>query len=138
MTTHIIARFADGKMLIQETQLANQQTPYGVGIKVRMGHVGHITKVLSVTTDLERFGAVTPLALISSALDVVTVRMFRGDFAAMNAQTSMGSGLVNTFSGCAALNTVSGFLSGLLWCGEVLSGTPVSGLVTVTVNAIGY
>lgn len=141
MTTHIIARFADGKLLIQETKKADQQY-YANGIQIRMGHVGHIDKVLSVTTDVDRYGATTPLFMTSAALDVVTVRMYRGDFGSINAasvsETGSGNAHVLPFSGVAAMYTASGLISGLLWYQEVLSGTPVSGLVNLIVNAIGY
>ena len=42
------------------------------------------------------------------------------------------------FSGVAALYTASGLISGLLWYGEMLSGCAVSGVIKVTVNAIGH
>ena len=141
MTSHIVARFADGKMLVQEEKLVAQLV-YGTGMEVRMGFVGTIDKVLSVTTDVERYGVMTPLAMVSASLDTVKIRAFRGDFGAINAaavaETGSGNNHVLPFSGVASLYTASGLISGLLWYQEMLSGCSVSGLVRVTVNAIGH
>ncbi len=141
MTTHIVARFADGKMLVREEKLVAQQV-YADGLQVRIGHVAIVDQVLSVTTDIERYGLVTPLALVSAALDTVKVRAFRGDFAAINAvsvsETGSGNAHVLAFSGVASLYTASGLISGLLWNGEMLSGCAVSGVIKVTVNVIGH
>lgn len=137
MTTNIIARFADGKLLVEQKTLIAQEY-YANGFDVRIGHIGHIDKILSVTTDIERFGGVTPLHMTSAVLDTARVRMFRGDFATMNDAKSQGSGIVLAFSGRASMYLASSLISGLLWYNEVLSGTAVSGLVRLTVNAIGY
>jgi hypothetical protein len=137
MTTNIIARFADGKLLVEQKSLIAQQY-YANGFDVRIGHIGHVDKVLSVTTDIERYGGATPLHMTSAILDTVRVRMFRADWGSLNDGTVGGSGSILLVSGMASLYNASGLISGLLWYEEVMSGTPVSGLVRLTVNAIGY
>lgn len=145
MTTHIVARFADGKLLVQEQKAPDQVNYLGTtgvtsgmnAIAVRMGGICHIEKILSVATNLEKNGLVSPLGATSSKLDTAYVRLFRGDIGFQGGPVASGDtwGL----SGAAGIGPVSALTSGLAWMGEVVSSATVSGIgLLVTVNAVGW
>jgi hypothetical protein len=148
MTTTILARFVDGKLFIQESKLAiggAAAGAYGEGIPVRVGHVGHIDAVIEVGTNLAKLGLLSPLDQVMSAkLGTPVVRLFRGDRAPV--ATALMSGFDQailsarplSMSGCASLGLLSGITSGLAFGEEVGAATKVSGLLTMTINVIGY
>jgi len=156
MTTTILARFVDGKLLIQESKLAvgtGDSGVYSEGVHVRVGHVSKIDKVISVGNSLAKLGLNSPLdqAGPMSGLDTVVVKLFRADAGAGNVAGGVSgapytSGLIMmvlsaipySMSGNAALGLLSGITSGLAFGSELRSGTPISGLLTMTVNAIAY
>jgi hypothetical protein len=139
MTTTILARFVDGKLFIQESKLAigtGSAGIYNEGVPVRVGHIGHIDKVISVGNSLAKLGLLSPLdQVMSASLAIPMVRLFRGD--AGDGQV-MVSGVPWSLSGNASLGLMSAITSGLPFAGEVAVSTRISGLLTLTVNVIGY
>jgi hypothetical protein len=156
MTTNILARFVDGKLLIQESKLAvgtGDAGVYSEGVHVRFAHVSRIDKVISVGNSLAKLGLNSPLdqAGPMSGLDTVVVKLFRADAGSAITQGGLSgvgltSGLIMcilsaipfSMSGNASLGLLSGITSGLAFGSELRSGTPISGLLTMTVNAIAY
>jgi hypothetical protein len=144
----IIARFADGRLLVQEDKLCESRY-CGSGVPVRIGHLRVIEKVLSLTTNYEKYGLITPLqeAWVGYAIsggpwsgqpqeraDTLMVVMRRGDVEGMG----VVSGLL-VVSGGAAKGLMSGITSGLSYMGELASGLiAISGAVKVQANVIGY
>jgi hypothetical protein len=142
----IIARFADGRLLVQEDKKCESRY-CGSGIPFRIGHIRQIEKVLSVTTDYEKYGLVTALGearigrqeaawsgLPQAQADNLMVVMRRGNVEGMG----VVSGLL-VISGGVALGNMSGITSGLAYMGELASGLiAVSGVVKITANVIGY
>lgn len=144
----IIARFADGRLLVQETR-AVESRYCGSGVPVRIGHIRQIEKVLSLTTDHEKYGLITPVdearvgrqeAIWSgqpqAKADHLMVVMRRGDI-----PTTAGTGLTSgyLYSVPPGAGLVSSMTSGLAWLGEVASGLiAISGVVTIKANIIGY
>jgi len=140
MTTTILARFVDGKLFVQESRLAAggvlSDGTYGTGVKVRVGHVSKIDKVISVGNSLAKLGLNSPLDTVMSAgLDTVVIKLYRGD---AGAGQVLVSGAPYSMSGNGALGLLSGITSGLAFGSEVAAGTPISGLLTMTVNVIAY
>jgi hypothetical protein len=144
----IIARFDGGRLLVQESRTL--ETGYvGSGAPVRIGDVSTVEKIISVTTDLEKYGLICPLdeawvghsasvwsGQLQERHDHVMVPMRRAD---LPYEVTAGIGSGGFFSGNAALGLLSGITSGLTWMGELLSGVAlVSGKVKVTVNVVGY
>ncbi|MDO9333431.1 MAG: hypothetical protein Q7T57_02775 [Dehalococcoidales bacterium] len=128
----------------------------GSGVPVRIGNVKTIEKVISLTTDYERQGLVTPLAeaWVGYAIsggpwsgqsqerpDHLMVVMRRGDLpvGTFLSGTLSGGGVGVSLSGALAQGLMSGITSGLAWMGELLSGVAlVSGKVTVVANVIAF
>lgn len=143
--SEIIARFADGRLLVQESRKVEYRY-CGSGVPVRIGHVRAIESVLSLTTDYDKYGLVTPLSeawvgyRISGGVwsgapqekaDHLMVVMRRGDIAIL------ASGV--PVSGTASPGMMSGITSGLGYLTELVSGNVgTSGIVTVKANIIGY
>jgi hypothetical protein len=101
-----------------------------------VGHIGHIDKVISVGNSLAKLGLLSPLdQVMSASLAIPMVRLFRGD--AGDGQV-MVSGVPWSLSGNASLGLMSAITSGLPFAGEVAVSTRISGLLTLTVNVIGY
>lgn len=146
--SEIIARFADGRFLVQESRTVESRY-CGSGVPVRIGHVRQIEKVLSITTNYEKNGLITALGEArvgrqeaawsgqpQAKADHLMVVMRRGDIPA-NVTAGAGSGYL--MSGWHSERLMSGITSGLVWLGELLSGLiDISGKVTVTANIIGY
>ena len=130
----IIARFMDGRLLVREDTTPSQNYLSG-GVKVRVGLVRTVESIISIDAHMSGYpgrGRVeTPLREQQISGDTVVVRMRRGDVYG----TSSGAGGT---SGAAAYSILSAITSGLAHWGELLSGRPISGLMKVCVNVIGY
>lgn len=135
MTTTIY-KFEQGRLLVHEERRVD--TSYRLsGVPVRIGGVRTIDQVLSITTDHERYGLVTPLEEVKTSGSDIFVVMRRGDIGTIT------SGTWAIVSGSAARGMMSNITSGLDWLGELTSGAisgtrAISGLITVTANVIGY
>lgn len=152
----IIATFADGRFLVEESRLV-EQTYMGSGIPVRIGSVNVVERVLAIRaegplrsggapyavdggiiTNLGEVAVGTPNAAVSGSKaerpDHIRVIMRRGD-----AGQAPVSGLWGqSVSGSASI--ISAYCpawSGLGWRDELVSGAPISGLVRVRATVIG-
>lgn len=131
MAATIVARFADGRLLVQESRLV--ETNYlASGVPVRIGLVKTVEKVLSIDSDYAKHGLLTPLSEVLISGDQIIVVMRRAD---EGIPTTLSG---NVTSGSASLGLVSGILSGLAYLGPLLSGRVISGLVTITANVIAF
>ena len=124
----IVARFADGRLLVQEDRAVAQNYLSG-GVRVRIGHVKTIEKVLSIDNWISGYygdKVITDLRDVKISGDTLLVLMRRADF-----------GVV----GMAA--TGVGYISGVLISGSplypMISGARLilSGTVTTTVTLTG-
>ena len=157
----IIARFADGRLLVQEDRLV-EQTYMGSGIPVRIGHLRQVEKVLSIAVEpsivsgspliqeggfIARLSEVTIGSRVSGATisgskaqspDNIRVVLRRGD-TGQGFDPALISGSARGVSGSAPVTSGYGpIYSGLGWQQEILSGAPISGRVRVIANVIGY
>lgn len=140
----IIARFADGRLLVQEERTVGAAYAAS-GVFVRVGHVKKVERVLSVDTDYVDDGLLTPVREARPSIDGVYVMMRRGDINIPTTLTSANriiSGFQGTLglalvSGAAALGVMSGLTSGLAWKGEIVSGNALVSGVKVFLNVIG-
>ena len=142
----IIATFADGRMLVQEDQLVEYDY-CGSGVPFRIRDVRAVEKIISLTTDLDKLGLVTPLSeawvgyLISGGpwsgrpqlrQDHIMVVMRRGDIPTTNTSGYM-------MSGPGAQGLMSSITSGRNFLAELVSGlTTISGVVRIRANVIGH
>ena len=134
MTTTIY-KFEQGRLLVHEQRKVESRY-IGSGVPVRIGQVRAIDQVLSVDTDYSKYGLITPLSEVRTSGHEIFVLMRRGDLGTMPL-SGIASGVA--FSGLPALGLMSGITSGLDWLSELASGhLPISGVVTVTANVIGY
>lgn len=136
MTATIIARFADGRLLVNESKLVEQgyKISSTIGVPFRIGHIKTIEQVLSLDAHVSgypgtgRLGSQLQEALISG--DTLLVVLRRVD------QPNFQSG---ASSGYPSWGPVSNVTSGLEWGGElVASGMTISGKVSITANVIGF
>jgi len=151
----IIARFADGRLLVQEARVCEERYDRTIGVPVRIAHIRLVENILSVDSEISGYAEklVTRLKDVKISGDTIYVKMLRNDLGvvtltgiASGIQTASGiiSGVVTLDgpigSGASALSVLSGLTSGLAYPGgELLSGNiNVSGVVTVLANVIGY
>ena len=127
-----IYKFENGRLLVHEQTLLRGNY-VGSGVPHRIGHVRNVEKVLSVDTDYAKYGVLSPLSEVKVSNDNVFVVMRRAD-----GGIGLTSGSAMGTSGAAAAGLVSGLLSGLADHGEILSGRPISGLITLTATVLGY
>ncbi|MDD4984406.1 MAG: hypothetical protein PHQ43_01255 [Dehalococcoidales bacterium] len=128
MSSDIVARFADGRLLVQESQTAQSNYTSG-GLWVRVANVQTVERVLSINNDYEQYGLKTDLGDVAISGDKVKVMMRRGDLSQVISGASFLSGY-----------QVPGYMSGIAvsgnpYLGEIYSGV-ISGRVTVTLNVI--
>lgn len=154
----IVATFADGRLLVEETRLVEQRY-MGSGIPVRIGGVAVVERVLAVRaegplrsggapysvdggiiTNLDEVAVGTPNAAVSGSKaerpDHIRVIMRRGDVG-QGLDPALISGTARGMSGSASI--ISAYCpawSGLGWRDELLSGAPISGLVRVRATVI--
>uniref|UniRef100_A0A6M3M051 Uncharacterized protein n=1 Tax=viral metagenome TaxID=1070528 RepID=A0A6M3M051_9ZZZZ len=123
----IIARFADGRLLVQEERAVAQNYLSG-GVRVRIGNVKTIEKVLSIDNWISGYGdtkVMTHLRDVSISGDTLLVLMRRADLG-VPTMAATGTGF---FSGVMASGLASGILSGL--------SMAISGYTTTTVTLTG-
>jgi hypothetical protein len=139
----IIARYADGRLLVQQSTVCTKGYDYtlksgnnftALGAAIRVQHVKTVEKVISVDNNISGYGEKlqTNLNEVSISGDIVYVKMRRGDMGVIGA-----SGFF--VSGGAGVGGTAAITSGLGWLQELISGTiGISGVVTVTATVIGY
>ena len=124
----IIARYADGRLLVKESRPSvNYATG---GVPLRIGLVRDVLDVLSVDTSYSRYGLITSLSEVGVSGAQINVLMRRGE---------TGEGVAisgNPLSGVVGAGLMSGISSGIAWLGE-LADTRILSSVTITACVIG-
>ena len=128
----IIARFADGRLLVQEERAIETRYISG-GIPFRIGLVKTVEKVLSIDAHISgyeiRFAA--PLKEVMVSGDTIIPILRRADL------VGLASGLTAT-SGYATEGVLSGVVaSGTRYMQQITSGL-TSGKINIIANVIGY
>ena len=151
----IIARFADGRLLVQEEKLVETGAyASGKGVAVRIGNVRVVERILSLEAFMSGYGEagrlLAPLKEATVSGDTIMVVLRRTDIGdPLMTGTCYGtiqasgytSGTITLTgpigSGTAALGAVSNVTSGLGQYGEILSGA-ISGRLSIIANVIGF
>lgn len=129
----IIARFADGRLLVQEEKAIETDYASG-GIPFRIGLLKTVEKVLSIDAHLSgypeiRFAAPLKEVLVSG--DTIIPILRRADL------VGLASGLTAT-SGYASEGVLSGVvISGTRYM-EQLASSLSSGIINIKANVIGF
>ncbi|MDO9580597.1 MAG: hypothetical protein Q7J06_08525 [Bacteroidales bacterium] len=161
----IIARFADGRLLIQEDRLVETDTTSGGYATLRIGHVTTIEKVLSIDAQISGYPGqklATGLKDVLISGDILRVQLRRCDLGVptLTGAFVLASGLLSGVasgiqgplsgipgavtltgpigSGTAALAYLSGVTSGRGYYATLASGALVSGMLRILANVIGY
>jgi len=161
----IIARFADGRLLVQEDRAVRTDTVSGGYCTLRVGNIGTIERVLSINAAISGYPdekLATELRDVVVSGDILRVPLRRLDLGTpvMTGSLTVASGLLsglasgiqgplsglpNTVSmvgpvgsGTAALGMLSAITSGIGNYELVTSGRPVSGVLKILANVIGY
>jgi len=163
----IIARFADGRLLVQEDRLVDEDSNASGYAKVRIGHVRTVEKVLSIDAQISGYPdqkLATELKDVLISGDTILPQLRRTDLGvpvlagtgslviASGALSGVASGIQGILSGItttiafdggissgtAALNFLSGITSGRGYYQPLASGIPVSGQVRILANVIGF
>jgi len=128
----IVARFADGRLLVQEDKAIETDYASG-GIPFRIGLVRTVEKVLSIDAQLSgypEFKFAAPLKEILISGDTIIPRLRRADY--------YGQGSGEMLSGYLSMGVLSGIVgSGLAYGGELTSSLS-SGRINIVANVIGY
>ncbi len=161
----IVARFADGRLLVQEDRAVQTDTISGGYANLRVGHVRTIERVLSIDASISgypdrKLGVELRDVLISG--DILKPQLRRVDLGSpvLTGSLTIASGLLSGIasgiqgplsglpatvsmvgpigSGTASLNQLSGITSGIGYYEPVTSGRPVSGVLRILANVIGY
>ena len=127
----IIARFSDGRLLVQEERAIETRYVSG-GIPFRIGLFKTVEKVLSIDAHLSgypelRFAAPLKEVLVSG--DTIIPILRRADF--------YGFLSGSPASGYAGVGGLSG-ISGRAYMEQLRSGGPTSGIINIKANVIGY
>jgi len=126
----IIARFADGRLLVHEDRVLDTQYVSG-GVPVRIGLVRTVEKVLSIDTKISGYPGQNVAASLNEVTisdDTITPILRRSDLPTV-------SGCVA--SGLAAPGVLSGITSGLDFGQQLTSGL-TSGKLAILANVIGF
>ena len=162
----IVARFADGRLLVQEEKLLEDGVyTSGKGIAVRIAHVRAVEKILSLEAFVSGYGdtgrVLAPLKEATVSGDTIMLILRRTDIGSP-IMTGIASGIIAAGaisglisgnyqawslsgsitlagpigSGTAALGMLSGITSGLAQYGQIVSGTLISGKLNVIANVV--
>ena len=146
----IIARFADGRLLVQEDKAAEIGTISGGHLFFRVAHIGTIERVLSIDASMSgRPDEKVAIELRDVAIsgDTLRLQLRRRDLGQTILASSLvfnQSGVQGPWSGFAlgrgtlALGRLSGVTSGLNWYDPVASSVFVSGILRIVANVIGF
>ena len=127
----IIARFADGRLLVQEDRIVDAAYVSGTGTPIRIGLVKTVEKILSLDTYISGYPEAKVASPIPDAVvsgDVVLVKLRRGDVPTL--QSSVASAAVT-------IGNLADITSGKEWMEELGTGSLISGQLKVLVNVIG-
>lgn len=139
----IIARFADGRLLVQEDRTVEGCYTSG-GVSVRIGLVKTVDKVLSVDAYSSGYHnedgrLLAPLSEVKTSGDTILVVLRRSDISytlISGLASGLASGLLTAKWGYGVMSNIT---SGINYLGELISGlATISGRVKVLANIIGY
>jgi len=164
----IVARFADGRLLVQEEKLLEDGLYTSAqGVPFRIGHVRAVEKILSLEAFISGYGdagrVLAPLKEATVSGDTVMLILRRTDIG-VPVMTGIASGIMTSAvisglisgdnrafalsgyitltgplgSGTAALGMLSAVTSGLAQYGQIVSGTLISGKLNVIANVVGF
>jgi len=129
----IIARFADGRLLVQEDKAIESHYVSG-GIAFRIPFLKTVEKVLSIDAQLSgypEFSFASPLKEVLVSGDTIIPRLFRHDLYGWVSGT-------NPYSGYMSEGVLSAVVaSGLRYMGPLSSGFS-SGKINIVANVIGF
>jgi len=132
----IIARFSDGRLLVQEDKAIETDYASG-GIPFRIPLVRTVEKVLSIDAQLSgypQFKFAVPLKEVLVSGDTIIPILRRADFLG---ETSLSGNLLDSGKGYS-VGVLSGIvISGTKW-GEELTSSLSSGQINIVANVIGY
>ncbi|KKN87051.1 hypothetical protein LCGC14_0263210 [marine sediment metagenome] len=149
----IIARFADGRLLVQEDKAAEIGTISGGHLFFRVGHIGTIERVLSIDASMSGHSGekvaieLRDVAISGDTLRLQLRRMDIGLITLTSAQLATTGGIsgaqgiwsgVPLASGGLSLDRLSGVTSGLNYYSPVVSTALISGILRIMANVIGY
>ena len=127
----IIARFADGRLLVQEERAVTEHYTSGMGTPIRIGLVKTVEKVISLDSYVSGYPVGKVAAPIADAVasgDTVLVKLRRADV--------LISGVA---SGAITIGPLAHITSGLEWGEELGSGVAqISGQLKILANVIGF
>ena len=151
--SEIIARFADGRLLVQEDKDAENYVRSGGYLPFRIGGVRQVGKVVSVDAHISGYPGskvAVPLKDVLISGDTLLLQLRRSDlgsptltglFSGLQGASGILSGIVTVGpvgSGTAALSVLSGITSGRGFYESLTSGRPVSGQLNIVANVIGF
>lgn len=138
----IIARFADGLLLVQEDKALERGTLNTSGQALfRIGNLKTVTKVLSINASISGYPnlrVATELRDIAVSGDTLIIQLRRAD---LGEPVFLASSLLSGFtlaSGPLALSMLSGITSGIRMGEPIVSTALVSGVLRILANVIGY
>ena len=142
----IIARFADGRLLVQEDKALEEGTINTSGqARFRIGNLKTVEKVLSIDASISGYPnlkVATDLRDITVSGDALIIQLRRADFGYISSGMFSGvmSGLLPPDFGVAAeaLSYLSGLTSGIGYHEPICSTALVSGILKILANVIGY
>ena len=138
----IIARFADGRLLVQEDKALEEGTINTSGqARFRIGSLKTVEKVLSINASFSGYPnlkVATELRDVLVSGDTLLIQLRRAD---LGEPVFLASSLLSGFtlaSGPLALDLLSGITSGIRMGEPIVSTALVSGILKVLANVIGY
>lgn len=161
----IVARFADGRLLVQEDRAVQTDTTSGGYATLRIGHVKTVERVLSIDAQVSGYRdqkVATEIRDVLISGDTLIVQLRRCDLGLPVLTGTVSGKLVSGLvlsgdwglsglilsgsitvagpigSGTAALNQLSGITSGRGYYEPLLSGVSVSGVLQIMANVIGF
>jgi len=161
----IIARFADGRLLVQEDKAAETGTTGSGYMNFRVGHIRTIEKVLSIDAAMSGHPdekIATELRDVAISGDLLQVQLRRRDLGlpTMTGSLTIASGILSGLcsglqgpfsgqsgivimagpigSGAAGLSRLSGVTSGIGFYAPVCSTALASGILKIVANVIGF
>jgi len=128
----IVARFADGRLLVQEDKAIETDYASG-GIPFRIGLVRTVEKVLSIDAQLSGYPAFkfgVPLKEVLISGNTIIPRLRRADY--------YGQGSGEMLSGYLSMGVLSGIVQSGWAYGKELVSSLSSGQINIVANVIGY
>ena len=130
----IIARFADGRLLVQEDKVMENQYTSG-GVAIRIGLLKTVEKVLSIDTKISGYpgqNVAAPLNEVTVSKDTIIPILRRHDVYGLTSGAHL-------LSGYGVITGLSGIIvSGTAFGAYLTSGAGTSGKLGIIANVIGF